>query len=85
MVAGLTREAQRQRLAKWVAKFRYTSAGEELTEEASDVLLRAEAAGYTLGVQNDRTITVQKGSSKAFLRSNAEVLRYGQFLPSDES
>lgn len=58
-------------------QFRQTATGELCTDESINALLRAEAAGVTLKVDNDRTFVLTKGSAVAhYLRSNSDIRRF---------
>lgn len=87
IVARLTEEAER--LAKeteraaalaWVATFNTTADGIEVSEEALAILIEALANGYQLAKESDGAISATRSSATSFLRSNADILRFGKFF-----
>ncbi|MDF0515752.1 tetratricopeptide repeat protein [Bradyrhizobium yuanmingense] len=66
-------------------QFSQTATGERTTDAAIDALLRAEAAGFTLTVSNDRTFILSKGSAIShYLRSNAEIAGFAALLKQEQ-
>ena len=87
IVARLTDEAERlaeeaahAALLTWVATFSTIADGEETSEEALAILIEAQANGYQLAKDRDGTISITRGSSISYVRSNAEVVRFGKFF-----
>jgi hypothetical protein len=73
------REAERGNAQGWSNSFRHTAHGELCTEESLKVLHEAEAQGYTLGVEKDKTFTVTRsGKGTSYLRSNSDIQRFGR-------
>jgi hypothetical protein len=68
-----------QAILDWLAKFSVTASGEKITEEALTILADATAKGYQLSKGDDDTIRVCRNSSTTFLRSNADIIRFGKF------
>jgi hypothetical protein len=48
------------------------------TEESLNVLRQAEALGYALGVEKDKTFSVTRNGT-SYLRSNDDIQRFGRF------
>lgn len=80
IVEQLTKEAEHGAVVDWLLKFSKTAEGETTSEEAIAVLLDAQVKGYVLDVQTNKTILVIKSSATSYLRSNAEILRFGKIL-----
>jgi hypothetical protein len=87
IVARLTEEAER--VAKetehaaalaWVATFTTTADGNETSEEALAILIEALANGYQLAKDSDGAICATRSSATSFLRSNADIVRFGKFF-----
>jgi hypothetical protein len=76
----LAKEAKRAAALAWVATFSTTTDGEETSEEALAILIEAQAIGYQLAKDSDGTIRVTRNSSTSFLRSNADIVRFGKFF-----
>lgn len=65
---------------RWLDRFRTTADGQLCSEEALAILRNAEALGYALHV-DEHTITATKsGASVSYLRSNADIIRFGKYL-----
>ena len=64
----------------WAARFAETYDGEPCSLAGLAILRRAEAEGYILSVQIDRTILATKGQSTSYLRSNSEIQRFGEYM-----
>jgi hypothetical protein len=80
IVDQLVKEAEHSAVVGWLSKFSKTAAGETTSEEAIAVLMDAHVKGYGLDVKTDKTILVTKSSSTSYVRSNAEILRFGKIL-----
>jgi hypothetical protein len=80
IVDRLTEEARRDKDDRWASAFKYTANGELCTEESFAILREAQAQGYTLEVDENKTFSATKvGGSTSFLRSNNEIQRFGRF------
>ena len=80
IVSRLIEEAERDEAQCWTIPFRQTADGNRCTEESLSILRAAEAQGYTLGVEKDKTFTVTKsGKGTTYLRSNSDIQRFWQF------
>jgi hypothetical protein len=78
--AQLIEETERDEAQCWTIPFRQTADGNRCTEESLSILRAAEAQGYTLGVEKDKTFTVTKsGKGTTYLRSNSDIQRFWQF------
>src|SRR5262249_31692482 len=67
IVDRLVREAKEQQEQERIRKFAQTADGSPCTEASRSVLRAAEAQGFTLEVEGDKTFTLMKGSSKTYL------------------
>jgi len=75
-------EAERLRAEseRAISALRETQRGEDIVPETLDILLRAVTEhGYVILVQEDKTFVLSKGTSKEYLRSNADIRRFGGF------
>jgi tetratricopeptide (TPR) repeat protein len=62
-------------------QFRQTASGERCTDEAINTLLHAEASGFTLSIEKDRTFVLSRGSAGVhYLRSNIEIEKFGRAM-----
>ena len=64
----------------WAAKFAETYDGVPCSPAGLAILRRAEVQGYTLSVQIDGTILATKGQRTSYLRSNSEIVRFGEYM-----
>ena len=77
-LALLQKEYESRRLQYRRERLRHTVAG-ECTEAPIDILLQAEAEGFALTIEKDRTFVLSKhGLGSTYLRSNAEIERFGR-------
>jgi hypothetical protein len=60
--------------------FQKTAEGESLTPAATSVLREAVALGYVLSVDKKNMFTLAKGTAESYLRSNEDILRFGQIM-----
>jgi hypothetical protein len=79
IVERLRREAQFAGVHRWLERFRICSNGEVCSQEALDVLVKSTTLGYEIGIERG-VFTICRGEAKSFLYSNADILRYDQFL-----
>jgi tetratricopeptide (TPR) repeat protein len=78
-IALLRKEYERRRDEYKREQLRQSASGERCTEESINILLQAEAEGFTLTVEKDRTFVLEKESfGSNYLRSNAEIERFGR-------
>jgi len=66
---------------RWARAFSPTANGELCTEASLNILRQAQMRGYDLFVDEQRAIAATKdGRGTTYLRSNADIERFGQFL-----
>jgi hypothetical protein len=87
ILARLTEEAERlaeeaahAAVLTWVATFSTTADVDETSEEALAILIEARANGYQLAKDHDGTIRITRNTSTSFVRSNADIVRFGKFF-----
>jgi hypothetical protein len=81
LIEEAERKAELDKMQDWSNRFQHTANGEICTDESLRVLREAEAQGYTLGVETNRTFTVTKsGKGKSYLRSNSDIEQFAQTL-----
>lgn len=80
IVTRLKEEAAKAQDSRSMERFRLTADGEICTEEALDVLREAVRQGFHLDVDRSQTFLVTKSSSCSYLRSIADIRRFGQIL-----
>ncbi|WP_354120937.1 hypothetical protein [Bradyrhizobium sp. LA6.12] len=80
MVDQLIKEAEQYEVAAWLKKFARTQEGEATSEEAMTILANAQANGYQLSTEPNGTIQAMLNSSTTYLRSNADIVRFGKFM-----
>ena len=81
IVAELIKEAEYLEAHDWLQRFSKTYDGQATSKEALAVLIQAQASGYRLTKEPDGTFAMgrhDRGTS--YLRSNADILRFGQFV-----
>jgi hypothetical protein len=71
-------DAEQERLRAWERSFLQTATGERCTGQSLKILREAEAQGYTLGVEKDKTFTATKNGT-SYLRSNSDIQNFGRF------
>lgn len=77
-VGLLESELERRRGEYKREQFRMSASGERCTDEAISILVQAEADGYAVSIERDRTFVVSKpGVGVLRLRSSADILRFG--------
>ena len=81
IVQTLKEEAERYDREEWSAPFRYTADGQVCSEESLNVLRKARASGYALSSQSDGAFILQNNTTTRYLRTNSQILRFGQILP----
>jgi hypothetical protein len=81
IVQTLKEEAERYDREEWSAQFRYTADGELCSEESLNVLRKARVSGYALSTQSDGAFILQNNTTTRYLRTNGQILRFGQILP----
>jgi hypothetical protein len=81
IVQTLKEEAERYDREGWSAQFRYTADGELCSEESLSVLRKARVSGYALSTQSDGAFILQNNTTTRYLRTNGQILRFGQILP----
>ena len=80
IVERLIKEAEQQAALNWFQMFSTTKDGEVTNEDALEVLIEAQAAGYHLTKDADGTILVSgKNQGTSYLRSNADIIRFAGF------
>lgn len=79
---GLLRnELKRRREEYRREQFRQTANGERCDDESINTLYQAEALGFTLTIEKDKTFVLSKGSAGVhYLRSNSEIEQFGRVL-----
>jgi len=80
IVEQLTKEAEHDAVVSWLSRVSQTADGEITSKKAQAVLLDAHMKGYAIDVESNKTITVTRGGLTKYLRSNAEILQFGQRL-----
>jgi len=87
IVERLIEEAKRQtaleehqRAIEWLRTFSTTKSREETSREALDVLVNAELNGYRVTRDADGTFVATRNTTSSYLRSNADIIRFGGFL-----
>lgn len=80
IVARLKEEAEKVQDSRFMERFRLTADGEICTVEALDILREAVRQGFQLDVDRSRTFLVTKSSSCSYLRSIADICRFGEIL-----
>ncbi len=80
IVARLMEEAKHAAALAWFATFSMTADGEKTSEEALAILIEAQAIGYQLARDRDGAIRITRNTSTSFLRSNADIVRFGTFF-----
>jgi hypothetical protein len=76
----LTEEAERTAVLNWLTAFSETADGERTSEEALAVLVDAQAKGSDLSKDRHGAFVLKRNTSTSFLRSNADILRFGKIL-----
>jgi hypothetical protein len=81
IINRLTEEAERNKAERWANNFKYTADGELCTEGSLAVLRKAQAQGYSVRVEQNKTfiVTKQGSSGLSFLRSNEDIQRFGRY------
>jgi hypothetical protein len=81
IVSRLVEEAERDKAKaeSWAAAYRQTANGQQCTNESLDILRQAQARGYTLRVEKDKTFTATKNGGTSFLRSNNDIRKFAKF------
>lgn len=80
IVTRLKEDAIKVQDNRLMGRFRLTADGEICTDEALDVLREAVRQGFQLDVDRSRTFLITKDSSCSYLRSTADIRRFGQIL-----
>jgi hypothetical protein len=79
IVRNLIKDAERNEAQRRADRFRTTFDGEVCTDRSLSILREAEAQGWTVGLQENKTFTATKRSDTSYLRSNSDIERFGRF------
>jgi hypothetical protein len=80
IVEQLIKEAEHSAVVGWLSKFSQTPDGEKTSEEAMAVLVDARVKGYALDVTGRAIAATKNGHGTSYLRSNADILRFGKIM-----
>jgi hypothetical protein len=80
IVDRLIREIEEEERQRWADRFQSTHKNEHCTEASLEILREAEHQGYTLAVDENRTVIATRNSTQSYLRSNNDILFFGQHL-----
>ena len=78
-IALLRKEHERLRNSYRRERLRQVATGERCTEESVNILLQAEAEGFTLTIEEDGAFALRKENCGSYhLRSNADIEQFGR-------